>query len=216
MDLSNFSFFNPSPNLREMNILKIISKEPTISQGSLARASGIVPSMVNRYIFELENDSLLIKEGLNRRTMSYKLTEKGKFRLQFLTISYLNEVSQLYTQSHDIFVEVLAEMERNDIAKVYLYGAGIIGGIVAEVLRFEDYEILGYIDDAALKQGEKFHDFSIYVPSSIKDEPYDGVIIASFRHSEKMFNNAVEYGLKNIFCFEITDLGKVRLEKMGG
>ncbi|HOO34414.1 MAG TPA: winged helix-turn-helix transcriptional regulator [Thermotogota bacterium] len=216
MELSNFSFFSPSPMLREMNILRIISQEPTISQGALAKATGIVASMVNRYIYDLEKDDLLIKEGENKRNMSYKLTLKGQFRLQFLTITYLNEVSSLYTQSHDIFLEVLTELKRNQITNLYLYGAGIIGGIVAEVLRFEDYEILGFIDDSTSKQNGNFHGFNIVSPKTVNDLSYDGIVIASFRHSEKMYKNASEIGLNNIFCFEISELGTVKLKKMGG
>lgn len=216
MELSNFSFFSPSPMFREMNILRIISQESTISQGTLAKATGIVPSMVNRYIAELEERKLLIKEGDNRRNMSYTLTQKGRFRLQFLTIAYLEEVSSLYTQSHDIFLEVLNELKKNQINRLYLYGAGIVGGIVAEVLHFDDYEIIGFIDDSLSKKNEVFHEFKIVTPESIKNLSYDGIVIASFRHSEKMYQNTVEMGLKNIFCFEISELGTVKLKKMGG
>jgi FlaA1/EpsC-like NDP-sugar epimerase len=173
--------------------------------------------MVNRYIYQLEKDGFLLKEGENRRNMSYNLTQKGMFRLQFLTIAYLNEVSNLYSQSHDVFLEVLTEIKKNRIKKLYLYGAGIIGGIVAEVLRFEEFEILGFIDDSISKQNEQFHGFSIVSPKSINDEVgYDGIVIASFRHSENMYKQAIKCGLNNIFCFEITDLGNVRLVKMGG
>jgi len=216
MELNNFSFFSPSPNFREMIILRMISQAPEISQGALAKTTGIVPSMVNRYIYQLEQDDMLQKEGENRRNMQYNLTKKGRFRLQFLTIAYLNEVSNLYTQSHDIFLEVLTEIRKNNINKLYLYGAGIVGGIVAEVLRFEDFEILGFIDDAVSKQTEAFHGFPIHAPETIKEKPYDGIVIASFRHSDNMHTKALEIGLKNIFCFEIEEQGEVRLKKMGG
>jgi len=216
MELSSFSFFSPSPNFREMNILRMISQEPDISQGSLAKSTGIVPSMVNRYIYQFEEDGLLLKEGKNRRNMRYNLTKKGRFRLQFLTIAYLNEVSSLYTQSHDIFLEVLTEIRKNNIERLFLYGAGIVGGIVAEVLQFEEFELLGFVDDSVSKQNEQFHGFSIVSPESIRKVEYDGIVIASFRHSEKMFNKAIKSGLKNIFCFEITEQGTVRLKKMGG
>ncbi len=215
MEISNFSFFSPSPMFREMNILRIISQEPTISQGALAKATGIVPSMVNRYIYDLEEGELLIKEGDNRRNMRYALTQKGRFRLQFLTIAYLNEISNLYTQSHDIFIEALNELKKNQIMKLYLYGAGIIGGIVAEILRFEEFEILGFLDDSKSKQDDVFYGFKIISPDSVKDPFYDGVVIASFRHSEKMYQNANKIGLKNTFCFEISELGTVKLKKMG-
>ncbi|WP_367363104.1 hypothetical protein [Mesotoga sp.] len=39
--------------------------------------------------------------------MRYVLTEAGKFRLQYLTILYLKEAAKLYTESREIFGEVL-------------------------------------------------------------------------------------------------------------
>lgn len=216
MDLSTFSFFNPAPDFREMSILRLISQQPAISQSELAKRTGIVPSMVNKYIYQMEDEGYLVKVGENRRKMTYQLTGEGKFRLQFLTISYLHEVSQLYTQSHDIFLEVLREIEHNQIKRLYLYGAGIIGGVIAEILRFEDYEILGYVDDAVDKTAKTFYDYPVYQPGQVKREQYDGVIIASFKHAEQMYLQAVDFGMKNIFCFEITEQGTVRLKKMGG
>ncbi|MEA1883768.1 MAG: winged helix-turn-helix transcriptional regulator [Thermotogota bacterium] len=199
-----------------MNLLRMISQEPDISQGSLSKSTGNVPSMVNRYIYQLEQDGLLLKEGENHRNMRYYLTKKGKFRLQFLTIAYLNEVSSLYSQAHDIFFEVLTEIRKNNIERLFLYGAGIVGGIIAEVLQFEDFDILGFVDDSSSKQNDQFHGFSVVSPESVRELEYDGIVIASFRHSGKMFKKAIEIGLKNIFCFEITDLGSVKLVGMGG
>ena len=212
MTLMDFSFFNPSPNFREMSLLRALSQNPDISQGILAKSAGIVPSMVNRYISEFEKEGVITKEGENRRTMSYALTEEGKFRLQFLTISFLNEVANLYSQSHEMFVEVLTSLKEKGINRLYLYGAGIIGGIVAEVLRLEEYEILGFVDDSALKCGEKFHDLGIYSPESIKGADYDGIIVSSFKHSGKMVENAQKHGLKKLFVFKIDEQGQVTLK----
>ena len=107
MDLSEYSFFNPSPNFREMSILKALTESSSVSQERLARIAGIVPSMVNKYIRDFEDSELIQKEGENRRNMKYVLTEAGKFRLQYLTILYLKEAAKLYTESRDIFGEVL-------------------------------------------------------------------------------------------------------------
>src|SRR6056297_49386 len=207
MDLSSFSFFNPAPDFREMSILRLISQQPSISQGELAKCTRIVPSMVNKYIYQMEEEGYLVKVGENRRTMTYQLTDEGKFRLQFLTISYLHEVSRLYTQSHAIFQEVLTEIEKNKIKKLYLYGAGIIGGVIAEILQFEDFQILGYVDYAVDKTNSNFYGYPVLSPSDISKENYDGVIIASFKHAEQIYQQAVESGMKNIFCFEITEQG---------
>ncbi|MDN5346049.1 MAG: hypothetical protein PWQ73_546, partial [Petrotoga sp.] len=43
LNIQNYTFFNPSPNFREMVILKLISQENDISQDTMAKKVGVVP-----------------------------------------------------------------------------------------------------------------------------------------------------------------------------
>jgi len=214
MDLSEYSFFNPSPNFREMSILKALTESSSVSQERLARIAGIVPSMVNKYIRDFEDSELIQKEGENRRNMKYVLTEAGKFRLQYLTILYLKEAAKLYTESRDIFGEVLDTIKGSDHESFYLYGAGIIGGILADVLRTEGIKIIGFIDDSAAKQNGTFHDLHVFSPEKVEGRDDTAVIVASFRHANHIVKNAKDRGLDNVMVFTISKLGKVELEQV--
>ena len=214
MDLSEFSFFNPSPNFREMSILKALTESSSVSQERLARIAGIVPSMVNKYIKDFEDSGLISKEGDNRRNMRYELTEAGKFRLQYLTILYLKEAAKLYTESREIFGEVLDTIKESEHESFYLYGAGIIGGILADVLRTEGLKIIGFIDDSIAKQNGTFHDLHVFSPEEVTCIEGTAVIVASFRHANNIVKNAKENGMKNVMVFTISRTGKVELEQV--
>ncbi|MDN5343699.1 MULTISPECIES: winged helix-turn-helix transcriptional regulator [Oceanotoga] len=213
LELDEYNFFNPSPNFREMMILKLISKNENISQDKLSKNVGIVPSMVNRYLKDFEEKKYLIKDGENRRNMKYELTDEGKKRLQFLTVSFVNEVSKMYSDTKNSFLNVINVLEKNNINKILLYGAGVIGGIVLKVLNSENMEVIGFIDDSLSKHGDKIHGIDIYSPAEIKEEKYDAVIIASFRHSEEILKNAKENKIKKLYIFKIDENGDVSLEK---
>lgn len=214
MDLSEYSFFNPSPNFREMSILKALTESSSVSQERLARLAGIVPSMVNKYIKDFEDSGLIQKEGENRRNMKYVLTEAGKFRLQYLTILYLKEAAKLYTESREIFGEVLDTLKESEHQSFYLYGAGIIGGILADVLRTEGMKIIGFIDDSIAKQNGTFHDLHVFSPEEVTCNEDTAVIVASFRHADNIVKNARENGMKNVMVFTISRTGKVELEQV--
>ena len=214
MNLNDFSFFNPSPDFREMNILKAITENPKVSQERLAKYVGVVPSMINRYISDFEEKGYIKKEGENRRTMKYTLLQKGKFRLQFLIISYLREVANLYSQSRETFGKLLDILLAEECEKPLLYGAGIIGSIVVDVLRTEGIDPIGFVDDSETKQGGVFHNLKVYSIQQTKKMNYDAVIIASFKHAQEMVNNAIKHGMKNIMVFEISDFGNVSLKKI--
>lgn len=213
LELDEYNFFNPSPNFREMMILKLISKNENISQDKLSKNVGIVPSMVNRYLKDFEEKKYLIKDGENRRNMKYELTDEGKKRLQFLTVSFVNEVSKMYSDTKNSFLNVINVLEKNNINKILLYGAGVIGGIVLKVLNSENMEVIGFIDDSLSKHGDKIHGIDIYSPDEIKEEKYDAVIIASFRHSEEILKNAKENKIKKLYIFKIDENGDVSLKK---
>ena len=195
-----------------MSILKVIAETSNISQERLAAVAGVVPSMINRYIKDFEEQEYIVKEGENRRKMRYILTEKGRFRLQFLTISYLREVAKLYVQSRETFGEVLDKLKDEGYERLLLYGAGIIGSILVDVLRTEGFVLVGFVDDSLFKQGSFFHDLKVYAPEEVSKLEYDGVIVASFKHAENITRNAAKYKMKNVMVFTISDMGDVELE----
>ncbi|RKX40934.1 MAG: MarR family transcriptional regulator [Thermotogae bacterium] len=214
MNINEFSFLNPSPDFREMSILRAVTKNPAISQQRLSQISGVVPSMINRYLNDFESKGYIKKIGENRRNMKYILTETGKFRLQFLTISYLREIAKLYSQSREIFGKVLDKLLLEEYKKPLLYGAGIIGSILFDILRTEGIEPIGYVDDSETKQGNMFHGLHVYCPEEAKNLQYDVVIVSSFRHADNIVKNATQAGLKNIMIFAISETGEVELQNV--
>jgi DNA-binding MarR family transcriptional regulator len=212
-DFEDYTFFNPSPNFRELMILQIISKNENVSQEMIAKTVGIVPSMVNRYLKDFEDKKYIIKTGENRRKMNYEITADGKKRLQFLTVSFINEVSKIYSETKKSFNKVLDKIENMGYQNILLYGAGVVGGIVLKVLTSENINVIGFIDDSISKQGDKIHGINIYSPKEVKIMDYDMIIIASFRHSEDILKNARENELSNIYIFNIDETGNVSLEK---
>lgn len=211
MDIDAYSFLNPSPNLREMTVLRLLTQNPALSQEALARSVGVVPSMVNRYLKDFEDEGLLIKEGENRRNMRYVLSENGKYRLQYLTIAFLSEVAKLYSESRGIFRDVFDYLEKAHYRRLLLYGAGIIGGILVDALKTEGFELIGFVDDSSIKQHDTFRGLRVYAPEEVLQMEYDGVIIASFRHAKRITAKASSLQLKSILIFKIADDGKVSL-----
>ncbi len=213
--MEKVEFFIPAKAYRELIILKSISENPDISQEKLAKTAGIVPSMANRYVSQLEESGYVTKEGKNRKNMSYRLTNSGMLRFQFLTISYLQEISELLGSTNDLFSTIVSTINENNIRKCVLYGAGIIGGILAEVLKIYSIDIMAFAEDDFEKIGEKTNNIRILSLDEVFDMEYDAVIIASFRHMEKMLQKAKEKGLKKIYHFEITDMGSISLVSKG-
>jgi DNA-binding PadR family transcriptional regulator len=189
----------------------MLIENPSSSQEALARNAGVVPSMVNRYLKDFEEDGLIMKEGGNRRNMEYILSRDGQYRLQYLTIAFLSEVARLYSESQGIFRDVFDYLNHGGYRHLILYGAGIIGGILIDALKTEGYEIMGFVDDSSLKQNETFRGVRVFPPETASNIVYDAVIIASFRHAERIRQRALTLNLKSVLIFRIANDGKVSL-----
>jgi FlaA1/EpsC-like NDP-sugar epimerase len=204
-----FDFLSPSPQFKELTILSLIQKHPNISQRQMSKEASIVPSMVNKYINNLKVAGYIEVIGENNKHTQYLLTENGLKRLKILTLSFISEISVLYSQAQEIFSNVSVVLDKNRIKKVLLYGAGEVGEIFLNVL---DVKILGFLDDDPKKQGKYFNGYKVYKPKEAQSMDYDCIIVASFKNSESILDNAKKVNLSNIYLFTITDKGKVTLK----
>ncbi len=208
-DPKGFDFLLPSPKFKELTILSLIQKHPNISQRQMSKEASIVPSMVNKYINDLKEKNYVEVIGENNKHTQYLLTESGLKRLKILTLSFISEISVLYSQAQEIFSNVSVVLDKNHIEKVLLYGAGEVGEIFLNVL---DAKILGFLDDDPKKQGKYFNGHKVYEPKEAQSMDYDCIIVASFKNSESILENAKKVNLSNIYLFTITDKGKVTLK----
>ena len=190
-------FFQPTTEMRTLEILQMINENSSISQAQLSSMVKIVPSMVNRYIDELYKRDLINKVG-GIRNMQYHLTEKGMMELQCLTLSYLKEVAGLYTFTSSSFTDVFDKLlgKKN----IVLYGAGVIGEMVSELLKSQGIFVSAFVDD--FKSGH-IDGVNIVGLGEIYNGMYDAIIVTSFKNEKLITRKLLEKGYKNVYAFEI-------------
>ncbi len=206
-------FFEPSTLFREYILLKTILSGGSISQQQLAKIAQIAPSMVNRYLTFFEQKGYIRKIGPNRRRMSYQMTQNGIFRLQYLSVCYLRQTARLYSSSRQVFSEVLDQLSSSKFKKIILYGAGIVGQTLLDILVSENIEILCFVDDDSSKQGTTLNGVKVIDPSMLDKTSYDAVLVASFRHADEIAQRARSLRMKNILVLRIQTNGRVFLQR---
>jgi predicted transcriptional regulator len=211
--MDEFSFFEPGILFREYVLLKEIFSKSDITQQELAEVAGIAPSMVNKYLMLFEKKGLIDKIGPNRRKMNYFITQNGIYRLQYLAVSYLREVAKLYSNSRLVFMSVAEELFKNGIQKIVLYGAGVVGETLLDILKTERIQIVCFVDDDNSKHGTVLNGIKIISPDKLAADIYDAVLIASFRHAGKISAKARSHGMKNIYIFSVQTDGRVSLKR---
>ncbi len=211
--MRNDSFFEPTAKFKEYVVLKTISQLGSISQQKLAKIVGVAPSMVNKYLSSLQANGFIQKSGPNKKRMNYLLTDDGKARLQYLTVSYFSEVARLHKQSRETFRKVFETLQQLEAKRFILYGAGVIGQTLAELLLNEGLTVVCLLDDDPKKQGKNLLGIPIFSSEQFVSVSYDAILIASFRHADEIFQKAKRKNLRNIYIFRIETSGEMYLER---
>ncbi len=121
----------------ELEVLKSVDSQKTITQRELAKRTGLSLGAVNVLIKRLIQKGLLKIEQINTRTIRYILTPKGlmeKARLtyQYIVISYNyisdieNKIEQI-VRNKDIAVEIILYGEKDELYDIIISKLHAIG-----------------------------------------------------------------------------------------
>ena len=180
--LKNLRFFNSTSELKILLLLEQIQTSNNITQDKLAHYIHSAPSMINIYIKQLEKEGFLVKNKKTKRDVEYIITKKGIDRKNYLLVTYMNELIELYNLTKiniELFVKNL--IKRNYKNCVF-YGAGETAKVIIKVIKDMsklDFKLLFLVDDDINKRGEKFEGYDVVSNVSIKKCNIDAVIITS-------------------------------------
>ena len=123
----------------ELEILKSVDEENSITQRELAKRTGLSLGSVNVLIKRLIHKGLIKIEHINSRTIKYILTPKGLMEKARLTYQYVVQ-SYNYISNIELKLEQIINSRKNT-GKVVLYGVkDEIYDIITAKLRAMDEE----------------------------------------------------------------------------
>jgi DNA-binding MarR family transcriptional regulator len=195
--LENLRFFNPTSELKILLLLEQIQNSNNITQGKLAHYIHSAPSMINTYIKQLEKEGFLVKNKKTKRNVEYIITKKGNDRKNYLLVTYMNELIELYNVTKENIKLFIRNLENKGIKNVVFYGAGETAKVIIKVLKDMDdlnLKLLFLVDDDEKKQGKSFEGYRVDNPIKIKEQKLEAVIITSCIYENEIKNNLVKIG----------------------
>lgn len=178
------SYLEPSPEMRELQLLELLADRPNTSQSALAALVGLTPARVNAYIRAfVEQGYVAVLPGA--RAQIYNLTHDGKVRLAFHQVSYRAELVRLSALARMRFRAFFDGLQRAGHRKLALYGAGETGEVVLDALSgYDGVEAICVIDDDAMKQGARCHGIPVVSLTALTNLEPDAVVITSIAFDE--------------------------------
>jgi predicted transcriptional regulator len=181
-DFTNKSFFSPNELNKVTNLLAYISENENSTQKEMASFLNCAPSMVNKYLKKLVEDGYVIKEVKSKKNVNYKITSAGKAKKNFLYISYLNELLQLFSTAKNHVEKHLFNIDSLPYKKIVFYGAGEVSSVILSVYNQSDkfkFNIMGIIDDDSALHGMRVFDVQVFSIDELCRLNPDVVIITS-------------------------------------
>lgn len=193
----NNLFFKPTQLYKEFILLDLISKNPNITQRTLANHLNVSVSNVNNHIDEYEKKGYLKREYLSSKTVEYLITKKGIERKNLLNLNFLKSSQLILDSAKANIIKFINKLKEKDYKKILFYGAGEVAEIMLHVIRKENpqlIEVAGIIDDDVNKQAGSIEGINIISLDKINEIEHDGILISSYAHREIMYKRLLDLG----------------------
>ncbi len=200
------SFFILTPQLKELIILEYIEDNADVTQKELAKVANAAPSMINVYIEELEEKGYMKREYISAKVVNYLITPKGIQRKNFLLITYMRELLDLYHMAKRNVETFLKGLEAKGYKDLLLYGAGEVAETMIGVIRDKEetkVNVLAIIDDDVEKQGKEMMGYRVIAVDEIGEYEHDAVVITSYTFEDEIMGRLREvgYGMDRVVRF---------------
>lgn len=191
-------FFSPTSELKELLLLEHIEKKPDTTQKEIAKVISGAASMVNVYIDNLEEENYLVRDYKSAKTVYYNITQEGIKRKNYLAITYLQELLELYKLAEENVENFLLGLEDKGYRNILLYGAGEVAETILGIIKGridKPLKVLALVDDSKGRQGGKLLGYNIISREEINKYEHDAIVITSYTFEDDITNrlNEIKY-----------------------
>lgn len=176
-------FFSPTADLKELLLLQHIEKSPNTSQHAIAKEIDAAASMVNVYINRLEENGYLIRDYQSLKIVYYNITPEGIKRKNYLSITYFQELLDLYHLAEQNIEKFLDKLEEKGYRNILFYGAGEAAETILSIINDREdisLKVLALVDDNNDREDKKLLGYEIISRDQIKEYDHDGIVITSY------------------------------------
>lgn len=143
----NLDLFKPPQEMRELNLLQELEKNPVISQRELSHKFGIALGVTNACLKRMARRGWIRVLGLNHRQLGYYLTPTGFAEKAKLSLHMLSWTVQHYAALKNIMGMKFLEMKNIGIERVVFYGVSEEMEVAYITLHGVNLKLVGIVED---------------------------------------------------------------------
>jgi len=185
MTADNLNVFKPSGEMRDLQFLQELEKNPIVSQRELSHRFGIALGVTNACLRRMARKGWIRIRDLNPRRIGYYLTPKGILEKTRLTIHLISFRVQHYSELKKVIADRFLEMQRQDMHRIVFYGVSDEMEVAYITLQGVNLRLVGIVDDDEKVKPRIIFGYEIEPVSRVQELNADAVLITSLTENDK-------------------------------
>lgn len=183
--MGNLELFKPPQEIRELNLLQELEKNPVISQRELSHKFGIALGVTNACLKRMVRRGWIRIMNFNHHKIGYYLTPKGFAEKANLTLHLISWTVQHYSTLKEIIGRKLLEMENSGVKHIVFYGISDEMEIAYITLHGVNLKLIGIVEDQEKINRAEILGFEVKDPREIETLKPDAILITSLTDLDK-------------------------------
>jgi DNA-binding MarR family transcriptional regulator len=184
MSMANLGLFKPPQEMRELNLLQELEKNPVISQRELSNKFGIALGVTNACLKRMARRGWIRMMGLNHRRVRYYLTPQGFAEKAKLSLHLISWTVKHYAALKDIIGNRLLEMQRDGAERVVFYGVSDEMEIAYVSLQGVKLKLVGIVEDDEKCKPQIIFGFELEPVSRVQELKPNCILITTLAENE--------------------------------
>jgi len=185
--------YRPPQEMRELNLLQELERNPIVSQRELSNKFGIALGLTNACLKRMARRGWIRMMHQDHHKIGYFLTPKGFAEKAELTLHLISWTVQHYSTLKEIIGERLLEMQNKGVERVVFYGVSDEMEIAYVTLQGVNLRLVGIVEDEDKIIQRKIFGFELMNLNQIDTLRPDGVLITSLSNQVERVERLKEF-----------------------
>jgi DNA-binding MarR family transcriptional regulator len=200
--MARLDLFRPPQDIRELNLLQELEKNPVISQRELSNKFGIALGVTNACLKRMARRGWIQIMSLDHRRIGYFLTPKGFAERAKLTLHLISWTVQHYSALKDLIGERLLEMQNEGIERIVFYGVSDEMEVAYVTLQGVNLKLVGIVEDDEKVKPQIIFGYEIEPVSRVEELKPNGILITSLIENDQKRDRLKSIFGQNSICIK--------------
>ena len=202
--MTSLELFKPPHDIRELNLLQELERNPVISQRELSHKFGIALGVTNACLKRMARRGWIRMMNQDHHKIGYFLTPKGFAEKAKLTLHLISWTVQNYSTLRDIIGARLLEMQNKGAERILFYGVSDEMEIALISLQGTNLRLIGIVEDEEKLTRRTIFGHQLEPVGRVKELKPDAILITSLTEIEnkrETLGNLVN--ITTVFIYDI-------------